>query len=198
VFCTKTIQQPERFQRDREVETLLLGAFGKAQSMMDDRAFLFSRISFECAPTSQGLKPATLLCFPSCGRNLLALWETYKDQAKQELGLDHYELGSSAKHRSVLFFQREILATMLQTENNIAFLRESDYDGELTIEAVLHRLQQKMQQDYPHEIGLLLGIPLADIRGFIANQGAGCLLCGYWKVYHDPQQAGCQCRYDFA
>lgn len=189
MFCIKAIQQPERFHRDTEVEALLLGAFGKVQSMMDDRSFLFSRISLECAPTLQGLKPATLLCFPCCGRNLLAIWEKYQDQAKHELGLDHYEVGSSTNHCSVLFFQREILATMLQTDNNIAFLRESGYDGELTIEAVLQGLQHKMQHDYPHEIGLLLGIPPADIRGFIANQGAGCLLCGYWKVYHDPHQA---------
>ena len=180
----------EPLHRDNEIETLLLGEFGKVQSLMDDKDYLFSRIALECAPTLQCLKPSTLLCFPRCGRNLRSLWEKYKTRTKQELGLDYFEVNSSANHHSVIFFRYETLAETLRSGKNIAFLRESGYRGPVSVEAVLAYLHEKMGRRYPHEIGLLLGIPAEDIRGFIANQGARCLLCGYWKVYHDPQHAG--------
>ena len=180
----------EILHRDSEIETLLLGEFGKVHSLMDDKNYLFSRISLECAPTMQCLKPSTLLCFPRCGRNLRSLWEEYQTQTTQELGLDYFEVCSSINHCSVIFFRYDTLAETLQADKSTAFLRESGYHGPATIEAVLAYLRQKMGRCYPHEIGLLLGIPAEDIRGFIANQGARCLLCGYWKVYHDPQHAG--------
>jgi hypothetical protein len=43
--------------------------------------------------------------------------------------------------------------------------------------------------DFPHEIGLFLGYPLADVEGFIRNQGRNYLLCGMWKVYSRVQVA---------
>ena len=39
---------------------------------------------------------------------------------------------------------------------------------------------------FPHEIGVFLGYPLADVLGFIVNGGRNCLACGCWKVYSDP------------
>ena len=38
---------------------------------------------------------------------------------------------------------------------------------------------------FPHEIGVFLGYPLADVLGFIENCGRNCLACGCWKVYSD-------------
>ena len=40
-----------------------------------------------------------------------------------------------------------------------------------------------------HEIGVFLGYPLTDIRGFICNEGRNCLCCGCWKVYSEPERA---------
>ena len=42
---------------------------------------------------------------------------------------------------------------------------------------------------FPHEIGLLLGYPLKDVKAFIENSGKNYLLSGYWKVYHDKERA---------
>lgn len=38
---------------------------------------------------------------------------------------------------------------------------------------------------FPHEIGLFLGYPPHDVRGFIEHKGRGFLCCGLWKVYAD-------------
>jgi len=38
-------------------------------------------------------------------------------------------------------------------------------------------------QEFPHEMGLLLGYPVEDIKGYILNRVENCLYTGYWKVY---------------
>ena len=49
---------------------------------------------------------------------------------------------------------------------------------------------------FPHEIGLFLGYPLEDVRGFMENCGRNYRLCGCWKVYGDPEAAlRCFARY---
>ena len=39
------------------------------------------------------------------------------------------------------------------------------------------------KQEFPHEIGLLLGYPVEDVEGFICNGEENCLYVGYGKVY---------------
>ena len=47
------------------------------------------------------------------------------------------------------------------------------------------RTHLKDTEAFPHEIGVFLGYPLADVLGFIENCGRNCLACGCWKVYSD-------------
>lgn len=41
---------------------------------------------------------------------------------------------------------------------------------------------------FPHEIGVFLGYPLEDVKGFIANGGRNCKCCGLWKVYCNEKE----------
>ena len=52
-------------------------------------------------------------------------------------------------------------------------------------------LKTRMQyaESFPHEIGIFLGYPLIDINGFINNYGKNSLYTGYWKVYHNKNEA---------
>ena len=47
---------------------------------------------------------------------------------------------------------------------------------------------QKTKNDFPHELGLLLGYPPEDVEGFIRHRGKNCLCTGYWKVYENREQ----------
>ncbi len=44
-------------------------------------------------------------------------------------------------------------------------------------------------ESFPHEIGLFLSYPPEDVEGFIENKGENALLCGYWKVYGNAEEA---------
>ncbi|MCR5154354.1 MAG: DUF3793 family protein, partial [Lachnospiraceae bacterium] len=39
------------------------------------------------------------------------------------------------------------------------------------------------------EIGIFLGYPLEDVKGFIENKGKNYKTCGLWKVYKDENFA---------
>lgn len=47
----------------------------------------------------------------------------------------------------------------------------------------------KCNKEFPHEIGLFLGYPPEDVKGFIDNKSSNFKLCGNWKVYGDAKKA---------
>ncbi len=58
-------------------------------------------------------------------------------------------------------------------------------------EACVAHLKRNLadSDEFPHEIGLFLGYPPEDVRGFIENKAEGFKYVGYWKVYGDEEKA---------
>ena len=48
--------------------------------------------------------------------------------------------------------------------------------------------------NFPHEVGLLLGYPAEDVRGFMADGGRGAKAVGRWRCYGDVEKA--RARFD--
>ena len=82
---------------------------------------------------------------------------------------------------------RERLEEYLARPEIKAFLQLFGYEYSSADEA-LDQLQARMTGEFPHEIGIFLGYPLCDVRGFL-NDPEGCLLCGAWKVYENADEA---------
>ena len=59
--------------------------------------------------------------------------------------------------------------------------------------ACLSRLISRLrtEEDFPHEVGLFLGYPPADVEGFMHRKDS-FKLCGLWKVYDDVESASRQ------
>ena len=55
----------------------------------------------------------------------------------------------------------------------------------------IRRLICRLHADggFPHEVGLFLGYPPEDVRGFIENRAQNYKLAGDWKVYGDADRA---------
>lgn len=47
----------------------------------------------------------------------------------------------------------------------------------------------KEKSAFPHEMGILLGYPVADVEGFMEHEGKSFIYSGYWKVYSDLPEA---------
>ena len=69
-----------------------------------------------------------------------------------------------------------------------------------TMGKILYAFRQRYEgyllrnQEFPHEMGLLLGYPVEDVEGFILNEGENCLYIGYWKVYENLSEKMVLCR----
>jgi len=73
-----------------------------------------------------------------------------------------------------------------------------DFDGsQMIVEQTSHKTGHRSDVLYPHEIGVILGYPLWDVEDFIRYNGKNYIICGYWKVYHEADNAlKTFCRYN--
>jgi len=78
----------------------------------------------------------------------------------------------------------------LSDEEAGRLLEKYGYEITAPERCVAHLINRlRTREDFPHEIGLFLGYPPADVKGFIEND-AKCSKCvGCWKVYGDEEQA---------
>lgn len=104
-------------------------------------------------------------------------------------GLFFYLLRCANGKALIYVYRLRKLICHLQQKQVQAFLQEQGYD-QLTVAPCLRRLREHLQKnEFPHEIGVFLGYPLGDIRGFMEHRGANCKCTGHWKVYTDIASA---------
>ncbi len=143
-------------------------------------------LGVNCGITFAGLKPASLFWLgDDNGRDIAR----YKYLLAKK---DFYFMAVKRAEGKKLFyvFHRGRLKKILFNAENRAFLssrgyKYSDFGG------ALRELKARMEGgcDFPHEVGLFLGYPLHDVRGFISDaRGGVCLGCGYWKVYAEEEE----------
>lgn len=100
-----------------------------------------------------------------------------------------FKLRSMDQHVLVLFYKPDRLAEVLSKPDNRKLLAGLGYGPDVNLEDDLNHLQSRLHVQFPHEIGVFLGIPAHDVTGFIVNKGKNYLFNGYWKVYQEPDQA---------
>ena len=86
---------------------------------------------------------------------------------------------------------RARVARLLADPRTLDFLAGEGY-ALGTADALLNQLADRLccEGEFPHEIGVFLGYPLADVIGFIENRGKNFTACGYWKVYRPHRRPG--------
>ena len=146
------------------------------------------------APTIRGLKAATLINLKRRGEDVRALWEARGEEWLRPLGVEAVLLNggmTAAEDRNalVMLYRRELLEEVLALENVRDILSERGYAFPFGIEDCLGHLRRRFLVEFPHEIGLFLGYPPEDVRGFLEHRGAKSLAVGYWKVYGNVERA---------
>lgn len=94
----------------------------------------------------------------------------------------------------ILVYREEQLADYLRDDQVAMFLRQFGYYGDFLREYLTYlgeRFSYYYNQEggFPHEMGIFLGYPLEDVKGFIAHGGKNCCFTGYWKVYSNVEHA---------
>ena len=105
-------------------------------------------------------------------------------------GLRLVPMRNTGNRTLIYLYRPKRLRRDLGNPGAIEILKEKGYscgnsDGCLA-ELVRHL---KSDDDFPHEIGLFLGYPPSDVKGFMEDPCKGVKCIGYWKVYSNECEA---------
>ena len=149
-----------------------------------------TRIAFQCAPVISGIKVANLLTISSEE-------DSRVERLLRGTELSFRKLGEDQGRSVFILYRRKELAFWIFRRSNQILLAGAGL-ANLGLDRLLAQVEKRYRsyidkgESYPHEIGVLLGYPPEDVKGFVVNKGKNCLMCGYWKVYGDPVAAGKQ------
>ncbi len=162
-------------------------------------------LALQCAPLIAGLKVSNLL-------NISIKELRRLDELLKESSISWFVLYEDGYKANVLLYNSELLNDYLSRQEvsgeffkmgyeeffiNIyndktgrcsVFFRRSMLKELLKKFSEKYAVYMKMKDNFPHELGFLLGYPVEDIKGFINHKGEKYQYVGYWKVYKDYEQ----------
>lgn len=144
----------------------------------------------QCSPTLAGIKT---------GNIFLTKYDT-KKSLRQDLRDINRRLSSKGvrvipvhftNDKVLIYVYRpEYLKKDLEEAEAFKLLSEMGYSCSTTEQYVAKLINKyKDTSQIPHEIGLFLGYPPVDVRGFIENKAQNYKSVGTWKVYGDEEAA---------
>lgn len=148
--------------------------------------WLNEQIAVQCAPLLTGLKPSNLLIIPT------GMEENLKTSLK-ETRVAMYCLAEYDGKQVYLLYKVSELMVYLTEPQVQDLLWELGYTGG-ELFSLLQMISKKYTAhkqggaEFPHELGLLLGYPAVDVKGFMEHSGKNFLYSGYWKVYGNVRE----------
>ncbi len=143
-----------------------------------------------CSPTLAGIKTGNIF---TIDRRMLS-------DIKEELcelnrcftgkGLRAIPLNITEKSVLLYIYRPDRLKEDLSSTEAKEILLNKGYSCD-NIESDIVHLIHHIHNDgsFPHEIGLFLGYPPIDVRGFMNDSRKGVKCVGYWKVYGNKEKA---------
>lgn len=144
------------------------------------------RLALQCAPVITGIKMS----------NLLMVSNGHEEKVEEILKgtqIQPYCLFHQGRNAIYFLYRIEEFETYLEDLNVIQTLKQFGY-MDLSIKGIMKEFQNRyiaykeQSVGFPHEIGILLGYPIEDVKGFIQHKGEDYLYAGYWKVYKDVEE----------
>ncbi len=143
-----------------------------------------------CSPTLAGIKAGSL--FPCDCPSPEELCEEIRHLNRMMVpkGLCVLPLRFEGGRALIYVYRPDSLSVMLQDTAAVEILTGCGY-RESEVGPCVCRLCTRFRsgEDFPHEVGLFLGYPPEDVRGFIEHKACGYKCVGCWKVYGDEQAA---------
>lgn len=148
---------------------------------------LMMQIILHCAPVLKDIKMSSMFTVP-------AAYLKFVRSAFRGTGIRVKCLCQGAGRAVVYVYREAEVQQCLEDPQVAVFLQQYGYES-TQAEACLNHLGARVSlsargmEHYPHEMGIFLGYPLEDVRGFIRHEGKESRYTGYWKVYGDVTQA---------
>ena len=126
------------------------------------------KIAAQCAPVLAGVKPSNMLVLEN--KHIRDVVRTLEGT-----GLSWRCLYAGSEKNIWLLYRKEALREIVSREEEREFLAENGYEDE-RLDQMLVRLGQRFREyrkgkeaRFPHEMGVFLGYPMADVKGFIKH-----------------------------
>lgn len=142
-----------------------------------------------CAPTLAGIKCGSLFKFKT-------IYPLYADELIHKYnsiynknGIFFFNLFQRNNYVLIYVYRPKCLINHLYSIESQNFLRLYGYKLN-NLDNMLNHLKYRFELlgRTPHEIGLFLGYPLCDVKGFIYNKGKNYKFSGPWKVYDNEYE----------
>lgn len=141
-----------------------------------------------CAPTLAGLKTGSLFACAYDSKDILLHDIGQLNSRLGRKGLRVLPLRFSEKRALIYMYRPSRLSADLANDAAAALLQNRGYDSKNSEQCLILLIQKlRTQAEFPHEIGLFLGYPPEDVRGFMEHKPCKCT--GVWKVYGDEASA---------
>ncbi|NLL94674.1 MAG: DUF3793 family protein [Thermoplasmatales archaeon] len=149
---------------------------------------LEKKIVEHCSPTLAGLKCGSLF-----RHDTVEDMEAVAESVRAEIGRKGIEIAVLGKPRGgylVYVHRPAMLEELISDGDTNDFLRRLGYES-MTVDGIIDELRGRVSSRgaLPHEIGVFLGYPLGDVKGFMRNRGKNSVRVGCWKVYGDEDAA---------
>ena len=148
-------------------------------------------LAWHCAPSLTGIKAADLICWEPPHTGAGELLDHYT-KLLADCGVQLRILRPCGSRLRILVFRPVRLEQCLSQQDVRSALAKEGYPvgASIDVGALLTHLCCRLEQkEFPHEIGLFLGYPVADVEGFRIYGGRNWKLSGCWKVYGDVDYA---------
>lgn len=145
-----------------------------------------TQLALQCAPVITGVKISNLLIVKSVNKE-----NVHKvKQILENSTVSYYVLLEQSDKTTILLYKKQQLSIYLSLKENRSFLKDLGYhetslNNSLQLFASRYKNYIEERESFPHELGLFLGYPIEDVKGFIKNEGQNFLYKGYWKVYEN-------------
>ena len=159
-----------------------------------ERTYFFDFLTVKLASVVTKVKPSCLLVFSDIhrveGKSMFYLWNTYHKEAMVHFGLSFFLLFGSEKRKVILFYDLEKLSQTLSVPARNKYLSKLGYKPESDVYGKLLELKSRFREhSCPDEVGLFLGYPLKDVKGFM-KKGALPLTCrDRWQIFGDASKS---------
>jgi len=141
------------------------------------------------APTLAGLKTGALFPAVFSSRQEMMSSLLYWNRRLRPKGLCLLPLQEQRGRTLIYLYRLSALTRDLQQPDTGILLMERGYPCPHPERCILFlRRRLTAAEPFPHEIGLFLGYPPEDVRGFLRDPAA-CSCSGFWKVYGNPESA---------
>lgn len=143
-----------------------------------------------CSPTLAGIKTGSIYNCDYETKEELCLFLNRFNKKFSHKGLKALPLKIKKSRVMIYVYRPNFLTRDLSNELAIKLLAEKNYNTSTLSKCICGLIKRlKLSDEFPHEIGLFLGYPPKDVKGFIDNKAANSKCLGMWKVYDNVEQA---------